>query len=424
MKRKKKSKGQGHIEWRNCSARVIFYYKGNRFVLPLGVINEDAAELARLKFILDVKSGSVLPPSAGKARADQDLTFAQFAALWLKDRNSESSAKTFHEDKRRIESRILPVFGPKRLSSLSGYELDQYIKYTLSKPWSHGDKKFKPLGDQSRKHYFRLLFTIFQQAVAWGCLATNPMKGLKAPSAKNKETSHYSIEDLASFWRIFPKSLPERALLIHAAWTLGLRREELAGLRWSDIDFDALTVTIQHCRIYIPGQEVLEKGPKNQKPRLLGLTHQVAIMLQNYKAEYDQMKATWKKHWIGRDLVFVRMDEKGLPYNPSTIDHWLDAYLVDNGLPHITLHGFRHTMGTLLNEAGLDTVTVSELLGHSTKQAGFLGGYESAPRVTRTYLHGAKNATTKMTELMTSIFDQVTRLTAESSQKSSQSTQE
>ena len=55
-------------------------------------------------------------------------------------------------------------------------------------------------------------------------------------------------------------------------------------------------------------------------------------------------------------------EERGLPYNPSTSDHWLDGYLEDNGLQHITLHGFRHTMGTLLHPAGLDTVTVSECL--------------------------------------------------------------
>jgi hypothetical protein len=69
----------------------------------------------------------------------------------------------FSQDKRRLESRILPVLGSKTLTSFTGYELDQYIKKTLSNPWSNGDKKYKTLGDQSRKYYF-LLFTIFHQA--------------------------------------------------------------------------------------------------------------------------------------------------------------------------------------------------------------------------------------------------------------------
>ena len=88
--------------------------------------------------------------------------------------------------------------------------------------------------------------------------------------------------------------------------------------------------------------------------------------------------------------------------------------------PHITLHGFRHTMATLLHEAGMDTVTVSELLGHSTKQSSALGGFGMAPSVTRTYLHKSKNAAARMTEIMTAIFDQVMRPKAESSQISSQ----
>jgi integrase len=340
------------------------------------------------------------------------MTFAQYASIWLEDRKPLTSAKTFHEDKRRIESRIMPVFGAKKLGAITGFDLDQYVK-GLARPWKNGDKTFKPLSDQSRKHYFRLLFNMFEQASAWGFIPANPMKGLRAPSATNKKTSYYSINDLAKFWKVFPDSLLQRSLLIHIAWTLGLRREEIAGLCWSDIDFESLTVTIQHCRIYIPGQGVIDKGPKNGKPRNVGLTPQVLGMLKLYKTEYDNAKAAWKKNWLGKDLVFVKLEEKGAPYNPSTIDHWLDEYLEDNGLPHITLHGFRHTMGSLLHEAGMNTVTISELLGHSTKQAEFLGGYESAPRVTRTYLHASKDATTKMTELMSEIFDQVMLLKAQ-----------
>jgi integrase len=420
MKGKSKKYGEGHLDWRKSSVRVIFYHKGERYVRSLGVISEEEADIARLQFIIDVKSGKVLPQSAVKPIDDKEMTFTQYAAIWLEDRKTVASAKTFHEDKRRIESRILPFFGPRKLSSITGYDIDQYIKVTLSRPWSIGDKKMNALSDQSRKHYFRLMYSMLQQASAWGNLPANPMKGLKAPSAKNKQTSHYSINDLAQFWASFPDTLPQRALFIHAAWTLGLRREELAGLRWSDFDYDSLTVTIQNCRIYIPGQGVIDKGPKNGTPRTAGMIPQFLTMLQSYKAEYDRHKALWKKQWLGQDLVFVKLEERGLPYNPSTIDHWLDNYLEDNGLPHITLHGFRHTMGSLLHEAGLDTVTVSKMLGHTTKQADFLGGYDSAPRVTRTYLHGSKDAAAKMTSIMTSIFDQVMRLKAESSQISSQ----
>ncbi|MDT8903587.1 tyrosine-type recombinase/integrase [Anaeroselena agilis] len=422
MKGKGKKYGEGHVDWRKSSARVIFYHKGERFVLPLGVVSEKEADLARLQFILDVKSGKVLPRAAQKEIDSKEMTFAHYTAVWLEDRKPLASAKTFHEDKRRIESRILPVFGAKKLAAITGFELDQYVKGLLARPWKNGDKTFKPLSDQSRKHYFRLLFSMFEQACAWGFIPTNPMKGLKAPSATNKKTAFYSISDLADFWRVFPDSQLQRALLIHIAWTLGLRREELSGLRWSDIDFDSLTATVQNCRIYIPGQGVLDKGPKNGKPRSVGVTPQVLEVLTLYKAEYDNAKVAWKKQWLGKDLVFVKLEEKGAPYNPSTIDHWLDEYLEDNGLPHITLHGFRHTMGSLLHEAGMNTVTISELLGHSTKQAEFLGGYESAPRVTRTYLHGSKDATTKMTGLMSEIFDQVMLLKAQSSQTSSQDT--
>jgi integrase len=122
-------------------------------------------------------------------------------------------------------------------------------------------------------------------------------------------------------------------------------------------------------------------------------------------------------------LIFVRLEDKGIPYNPSTIDHWLDDYLKENGLPHITMHGFRHTMGTLLNEAGMVIISVSELLGHTPKQANFWGGYGEAPRVTRTYLHASKDAAAKMTEMMSLIFDQVMPPRTESSQTSSQDRQ-
>lgn len=420
MKSKKKSTGLAHIEWRNSSARIIFYYKGERYVRSLGAVSEDEADIARLQFVVDVKSGKVLPQSERVSVPHQEMTFSQFAALWIKDRETTASAKTFHEDKRRLESRILPVLGTKALKSLTGYDVDQFIKKTLAQPWQNGKKTFKALSDQSRKHYFRQLHAMFVQAKAWGYLSHNPMEGLKAPSAKNKATSYYSIEELADFWQPFPDICSQRALVIHAAWTLGLRREEIAGLRWSDLDLEANIATIQNCRIYIPGKGTISKGPKNGQIRVIGLSQQVSDMLKSYKAEYEKHQVMWKKQWLGQDLVFVKLTDKGDPYNPSTIDHWLDKYLNENSLPHITLHGFRHTMATLLHEAGMDTVTVSELLGHSTKQSNALGGFGMAPRVTRTYLHKSKNAAARMTEIMTAIFDQVMRPKAESSQISSQ----
>jgi acetone carboxylase gamma subunit len=66
MKGKRKKYGEGHIEWRKSSARVIFYHKGERFTRYLGVVSEKEADLARLQFILDVKSGKVIPQSSQK----------------------------------------------------------------------------------------------------------------------------------------------------------------------------------------------------------------------------------------------------------------------------------------------------------------------------------------------------------------------
>ncbi|WP_094604492.1 Tyrosine recombinase XerC [Sporomusa silvacetica DSM 10669] len=419
MKNKKKATTLAHIEWRNSSARIIFYHKGERFVRSLGVISEDAADIARLQFVVDVKSGKVLPQSNRATVPNEEMTFAQFTILWLKDREKTVSAKMFHEDNRRLESRILPVLGSKILASLTGYDLDQYIKITLAEPWQNDLKSFKALGDQSRKHYFRQLYRMLKQAKAWGYLSHNPMEGLTAPSAKNKATEYYSIEELANFWKMFSHTCSQRALVIHLAWTLGLRREEISGLRWSDLDLENLTATIQNCRLYIPGHSTISKGTKNGEIRTVGLTPQVSEMLKCYKTDYDKYQSALGKKWLGQDLVFVKLNDKGQPYSPSSIDHWLDEYLNKNELPHITLHGFRHTMATLLNEAGMDTVTVSELLGHATKQSSVLGGYGMAPRVTRTYLHKSKDASKKMTEIMTEIFDQVMLLKPESSQTSS-----
>jgi len=296
VKRKNNKPSDAHVEWRTpTTARVIFYHKGERYVSNSMTVSEEEAEIARLQFVLDVKSGKVLPQSAQRAAANKAMTFAHLAAIWLDDRQGSASAKTLHEDKRRLESRILPVFGSRALDSISGFDLDQYIKRTLAKPWTHGNKQYTPLSDQSRKHYYRQLFRMFRQAKAWGFIPENPMGGLSAPSAQNAETPHYSIEELASFWRAFPTDHLQRALLIHAAWTMGLRREELLGLRWSDIDFDNSTANIQHCRIYIPGQGVIEKGPKNGLPRHVGISRQVADMLQQYRNEYDRYKASFKR---------------------------------------------------------------------------------------------------------------------------------
>ena len=145
----------------------------------------------------------------------------------------------------------------------------------------------------------------------------------------------------------------------------GLRRGELCGLAWSDIDFDTGLLTVARSSLYVPGKGIFEDETKNQTSRrVLKLPDSITAMLKTYHIHQRQRRLQMGDQWRECGRLFTTWN--GQPIHPDTLTTWFSGFVKRNNLPYVTLHSLRHTNATLLIAAGVNVKTVSAHLGHST----------------------------------------------------------
>ena len=153
--------------------------------------------------------------------------------------------------------------------------------------------------------------------------------------------------------------------LIYAALYTGMRRGELLGLRWCDVDLDMATLSVVQSLQRRYGGEFLVKEPKSSRGRrLIALPPSLAILLRQHKAQQDDVRKLLGLALAETDLVFAHLDAS--PLDPSTISHAFGRITRKAGLPNIRFHDLRHTHASLMLRNGVHPKIVSERLGHSS----------------------------------------------------------
>jgi len=143
----------------------------------------------------------------------------------------------------------------------------------------------------------------------------------------------------------------------------GLRRGELCGIRWSDLNLEAKTATIKQ-QLVESGRELHFGEPKTKKGgRVISLDAETVTSLRSHKAAQATERLAWGPAYNSLDLVFCRED--GSPLRPDQVSKLFIALSETAGLPRIVLHGLRHTHATHALAAGVSITVVSNRLGHS-----------------------------------------------------------
>lgn len=203
------------------------------------------------------------------------------------------------------------------------------------------------LSDQTVKHYHRLLSALLQDAVEWQLLVSNPASRVKPPKVAKKQVACYDEEQTAALLQAVSQEPLQYQVIIILALSTGLRRGELMGLEWKDIDFDNRVIKVTRASQNLPGVGVFTKEPKTESSnRVVSVPESVMLLLKKYKASQSEERMKIADKWFDSDRIFTTWD--GRPMFPDTISNWFPEFLKQHGLPHITFHGLRHTAATLL----------------------------------------------------------------------------
>lgn len=240
---------------------------------------------------------------------------------------------------------LVPQFGDRRLDRIDVRAVERFI----------AAERRAGKAAKSIRNYLGVLHSIFELGIEQGWVRENPVKRAHKPEeATSPEIRFLTVEEVEAVLVAVPEDLLgqiERPLYLTAALT-GLRRGELLGLRWGDVDWPAGKLRVR--RAYVAG----EFGtPKSQRGfRAVPLADRVA-------AELDRLSRR-SAYAADENPVFAH-PQTGRPLDPSKVSKRFKAALRRAGVREVRFHDLRHTFGTRMAAVGVPMRTLQEWLGHA-----------------------------------------------------------
>ena len=313
-------------------------------------------------------------------RTAQGWTVERWLRHWLDTRTTIRATTRFHYT-RDVEQVLIPHLGGYRLADLDA----GLLRTVFARIAGTTNSKGRPQSASAMQHLRTTLRAALNLAVKEGVLDCNParhieIKGYQQPHAKvwtearvasweqtgaHPAVAVWTADHLAEFL----SAVTDDSLF--AFWWLaglrGLRRGELCGLRWTDIDLDRATLNVERNRT-TAGYQIVENDPKTPAGRrAVALDkHTVRVLRAHRRRQQDQRRDTQAdgQQWTDSGYVFIRGD--GLPINPNYATTRFRKLVQRAGLPPVRLHDLRHGAASLAHEAGADLKTLQDLLGHSS----------------------------------------------------------
>ena len=318
--------------------------------------NKTEAQKELALFITEIQTGQAL--SAKKMR------LRDYAEFWINNYAIPNlSPKTYERYKSMLNARILPYLGNMYLDKIQPMQL-MYLYQELSECTYTRKNETHKLSSKTILEHHRLLHSMLQQAVYWQMIPYNPASRVRPPKARKPNINFYDdVQTIALIKALEGEELKFRVIILLTIFT-GLRRGEVLGLEWQDIDFKNSSLTVRQASQYVSSIGIYTKDPKTETSnRIISIPESITKLLKEYQRKQLKNRLLLGDKWIETNRLFVQAN--GAPMHPDTITKWFRQFLEDKNLPHITFHGLRHTHATLLISQGLDVRTVSNRLGHA-----------------------------------------------------------
>jgi integrase len=308
------------------------------------------AEDERSRLIAEMRGGLYVDPSK--------ITVAQYLEKWLSHMASQLSPRSHERYSEIVRKNLAPALGAVHLTRLRPAQIADAYTSSLSGGRRNGKGG---LSANTVIYMHRVLKQALGQAAKWQMIVRNPADSVRPPKSERKPLQVLDVDgtaDLVETARGTNLFLP-----ILLGVTTGLRRGEVAALRWRHVDLDKACLSIAESAEQTKAG-VRYKPPKSGKGRSVALSATVIEELRQHRAR--QAEALLKLGIRLSDDAFVVARADGAPYQPRSLTHAFELFLAKHGLPRLRLHDLRHTHATAMLKAGVHGKIVQERLGHST----------------------------------------------------------
>ncbi|MEW6662243.1 MAG: tyrosine-type recombinase/integrase [Bacillota bacterium] len=282
---------------------------------------------------------------------------------WLACNRKNLSAKTFQRYGELIRLHVLPHLGQVRLGDLTPLRIQNYYS-DLQDDGARMDSKEGGLAPATIRKIHNLLHKAFREAVyPHRILVFNPTDGVQLPKLKETDIRPLDEEQVSVF--LDAAKADKHYTLFLVGMGTGLRRGELFGLKWGDVDLDKQLLFVRRSLVTVGGKPVLQESVKTDcSRRTIAISSELVVGLKQHRLKQNEQKRKAGSLWQEMDLIFC--SEIGTPLNPDNFAarHFLPL-IEKAGLPRLRFHDLRHTHATLMIKSGEDTKVVSKRLGHS-----------------------------------------------------------
>ncbi|MGG3307483.1 site-specific integrase [Paenibacillus lautus] len=310
------------------------------------------------KWADSVESGQIIKP--------EKMRFIDFVPKWKRGYADQNmGGNTIRNVMGYVNSYLIPEFGQSRLDQIRPLHLVTFFAGLTKKDGS-------PMATNTKLNIYKAAKSIFDAAFDWKLIPDNPIDGVQRPSAGKKEKKamrsvkkNYTRAEVVTLLTAL-YALPSRWRLYFTGVMLGgYRRGEFLAVEWSDVDYERGAIWIEDQITFDEEGNKIESEVKTEE------SEGWVYMPQWYMEDLKRYERIWKKEklscrkWLGEDKQYLFHGGQGVMYYPSTPTLTWRRFLAKHKLPHVKLHGLRHTAGMLLRESGADLKTIQERLRHT-----------------------------------------------------------
>jgi integrase len=280
------------------------------------------------------------------------LSIRDFFDRWMNATAPTLRAATVRRYRDLARLHIVSVIGHLRLAKLTLGDVQRL----------YADRLAAGLSPTSVRHLHSLLHRALADAVRWGLIVRNVTDVVDAPRRSTPEARTWSAPDVNAF---LASAAGDRwEALWRLALLTGMRRGELLGMRWTDVDFDAGALAVRRT-LSRGSRSKLEPGePKTASGRRrISLPASAVESLRRHRRYQVELRLAGGPAYEDADLVFAT--ELGRPIHPNSLNYRFRRLIEQAGVPAIRFHDVRHTCATLLLSEGVHPKVVQERLGHA-----------------------------------------------------------
>lgn len=296
-------------------------------------------------------------------KISDETAFLNYADYWMEDSKGELTEKTFRRYLALLE-RINYGIGHISLKNLAPYHIKEFLKKLEQDGVNKRTKK--KLSKKTILHHYRLISSILQQAVREQIIEFNPTSKnhMKPPKVPKTTITCLQIHDVKKILAGLTGEKIKWKTITKVLLFTGIRRGELCGLEWQDIDFKNKIISIMRSSLYTSEKGIYTKGPKTESStRVFSVSDGVLAIFYEYKEWYKETYGYVSDCNLASKRLFITRDKK--PMHPDSINDWMTKFYIKNDIVKFTPHILRHTYISLLISKGVSLKEISQRVGHS-----------------------------------------------------------